>query len=300
MRQILPFAAFLAALTPAAHAFDRAECGEIESQIFTMLDAEFGWDVTQSPVSQAAAFEQGCVSTQLDVYVEDLGLHYRIGEASMVGPELMDWVRGDVILPARFALQLEDIALAPGQTVPEELAWLTDVTAESITLDSSWIEAEQILRIAPLRINLGGGNEVSVALEGQAAGWQPYVMRAADFGTTRLDLDIGFNGMFEEVIAPPIEANGNDLSPASMAFFAAMADGLMANAPASLLTPDARAEIVEFLRTLPTPRGDLDLSLTNDRPFVPEQVFHDLRTGIPFDVAVPDSLNIDADWSPSR
>ena len=65
MRQTLMTAALLAAFAAPAGAFDTAECGEIEGQIYTMLDAEFGWEVTQSPTSTSEARPGACSVTDL-------------------------------------------------------------------------------------------------------------------------------------------------------------------------------------------------------------------------------------------
>ncbi len=300
MREI-PFALALSgAFAAPAFAYNTAECGAIEEQIYTILDAEFGWEVTQSAGSQSAAFARGCLVTELDVHVEDLGVTYRIAETALLGEGLMDWVHGDVVLPGSVSLQADGVALLPGATVPDDVAWLQDVTAESIYLDARWDEADQTLRVSPLRIDLGDDNEISLALEGQAPAWQPYVMRAEDFAISSVSLDMSFNGMFEEAIAPPIEANGNDLSPQSMQFMAAMAFGLLANVPESLVSAYARDAVVAFLEALPTPRGDLSLSLTNDTPFFPGAVVADVAGGQSLLEAVPDRLNIDADWSPAN
>ncbi|MEX3016232.1 hypothetical protein [Gymnodinialimonas hymeniacidonis] len=300
MRHFLLATGLIAGLTHPVFAFDTAECGEIESQIYTILDAEFGWEVTQSPTSTVEARPGACSVTDLEIYVQDLGVRYTARAASLLAPEAMDWVRGDVILPATVSLEILDVVIDTEFGVPDDLAWLVPVSADSISLHSSWDEATQALSLRSLRIDLGDGNFVGVALDGVAAGWQPYVLEAENFALLDLSVDIGFNGLFEQAIAPPIEANGNDLSPASMAFFAAMADGLLASAPQRVISPETRVEIVDFLRTLPTPRGTLALSLNNDQPFLPGRIFEDLRTGIPVDIAIPDRLTLTADWTPAN
>lgn len=301
MMRILSLAAgVICGIAPAAHAFDTGECSAIEEQISTLLDAEFGWEVTQSPVSQAVAFERGCLVTALDVYVQDLGVTYRVAEAALVGEGLMEWVRGDVVLPASVSLQLDGVALMPGADVPTDVAWLTDVAAETIYLDARWDGAGRTLRIAPLRIDLGDGNDISLAVEGQALAWQPYAMSAEDFAFQSVSLDMAFNGMFEQAIAPPIEANGNDLSPESAQFLSAMAFGLLANVPETLVSGQSRDAVAAFLATIPTPRGDLSLSLANDAPFFPGEVESAVLNGASLLEALPDQLTLEADWWPEN
>lgn len=300
MRQFLLAAGLFAAVSHPVFAFDSPQCGEIESQIYTMLDSEFGWEVTQSPTSTSEAWAGGCAVTDLELYVQDLDIRYSIGAARMVAAEAMDWVRGDVILPDQVAFQLMDVSIDTDFGIPDDLAWLSDLSVTSITLSATWEEEIQALSIAPMRIDLGDENVITLALEGQAQGWEPYVMRDEDFGVTRVELNLAFNGFFEDVIAPPMEANGVDLSVESMTFFAAMSEALMATAPPSLLSSEARGAIVEFLQTLPTPRGDLTVSLSNDLPFMPEDVLVNLAAGMPFAESVPNQLTIDADWTAAQ
>jgi hypothetical protein len=300
MRQILVAAGLVATASFPAMAFDAPECGEIESEIYTILDNEFGWEVTQSPTSTAELLAGGCSVTNLEVYVEDLDVRYTIGAARMVAPEAMDWVRGDVILPNRVSFEVMDVVIDEAFGIPDGLGWMAGLSFETITVSASWDEDTQALSLAPLEIDLGEGNSVSMAMEGQAQGWEPYVMRDEDFGITRLEFNFALNGFFEDVIAPPLAANGVDLSPEAMAFFAAMTQGLMAAAPEQLLTAEAQAQVSSFLQTLPAPQGDLTLTLTNDEPFLPATVFADLSDGVPFVDAVPERLNIDAEWVPAE
>lgn len=300
MRQFLLAAGILAAFVPSVQAFDVAECGEIESQIYTLLDAEFGWEVTQSPTSTAEAFADGCAVSNLDFHVQEIGVHYTIGSARMVAAEAMDWVRGDVVLPGEVALVIEDVTLNEDIGVPADLAYLSDVSAQMITLNTRWDGVEQTLDIEALRIDLGDDNVVTVEMNGQARDWQPYVMRAEDFGLIRLGLAVSFNGLFEQVIAPPIEANGTVLTPESAQFLSAMAFGLMANMPPSLVPMDSQVAIVDFLSAIPNPRGDLSLVLSNDDPFSPEQITRDVVGGQSLLDAVPERLTLDADWTPAN
>ncbi|MEJ6391309.1 hypothetical protein [Gymnodinialimonas ulvae] len=300
MRQFLLAAGILAAYVPSVQAFEVAECGEIESQIYTLLNAEFGWDVTQSPTSTAEAFADGCAVSNLDLHVQDIGVHYTIGSARMIAGEAMDWVRGDVVLPGEAALVIEDVALNEDFGVPADLAYLSDVSAQVITLNTRWDGVEQTLDIEALRIDLGDDNVVTVEMNGQARDWQPYVMRAEDFGLTRLGLAVSFNGLFEQAIAPPIEANGTALTPESAQFLSAMAFGLMANVPPTLLPMQSQEAIVDFLATIPNPRGDLSLVLRNEEPFSPEQIAQDVIGGQSLLEAVPEALTLDADWAPAQ
>ena len=300
MRQTLLAAGILATFAPAAQAFDVAECGEIESQIYTLLDAEFGWEVTQSPTSTAEAFADGCAVNDLDLSLQDLGLHYTVGSARLIAPEAMDWVRGDVVLPGEVALVVEDVVINEGFGVPEDLAYLSDVSVQTITLNTLWNGADQTLSIEALRIDLGDDNIVAVEIDGQARDWQPYVMRAEDFGLIRLGVGVSFNGLFEQAIVPPIEANGTALSPDSAQFLSAMAFGLLSNVPPSLVPAQSQEAIVAFLATIPNPRGVLALELRNDEPFSPEQIAQDVVGGQSLLDAVPERLTLDADWTPAN
>jgi hypothetical protein len=229
-------------------------------------------------------------------HLEALGVHFRAEQLQFTGNGLMDWVRGNVVLPETLDLRIDGLALDPDRAVPTDLAWLREVRADSITLSATWTERSQRLQIFPLRMDMGDGNIIFVEVDGRAVGWAPYAMPTPDFGVTELALTIDFNGLFEQAIAPPILQNGNDLSPASMAFLAAIADGVMANAPPTLLSTEARGAFVGLLRSLPTPRGYFGTSLTNETPISLERLAFDLRTGVPFTTAVPETLNIDATW----
>ncbi len=300
MRHTLMSVACLAALSAPASAFDTAECGEIESQIYTILDAEFGWEVTQSPTSTAQARPGACSVTDLEIYVQELGVRYTARTASLVAPQAMDWVRGDVVLPDNVTLEILDVAIDTEFGVPAGLEWIVPISAQSIFLGAGWNEATQELSVNTFRIDLGDGNSVTLALEGQADGWQPYVLRDEDFGLTQLGLDIAFNGLFELAIAPPIEANGTALTPESAQFMSAMAFGLLANVPTTLVPTASQEAIVDFIATIPNPRGDLSLSLTNDAPFSPAEIAADVADGQSLLEAVPDRLTLTADWSPAN
>lgn len=283
-----------------AQALDTAECGAVEEQVMTLLDADFGIEVVQSPTSVSSAGPDGCQVSDLDIYVEALGVAFRAERLNYAGTNLLEWDRGQVVLPTQLELQIEGLALNPDRFVPDDLLWLRDVRAEEISLAATWDDTTQRLQISPLRLDFGEDNIVTLTLDGQAFGWQPFEMPSLDFGVTEVALDVTFNGLFEQAIAPPIVQNGNDLSPASMSFLAAMADGMMASAPPTLVSSDARAAMVGFLRSLPAPRGCLSLAFTNDVPISLERILLDLRTGVPFSTAVPDTVNIDASWQPQN
>ncbi len=301
-QKLLKIAMALCFFAPAsavqAQLLTSVECSAVQERVIALLDAEYGVGVTRSPSSASAGNMQGCIITDLDIYVQPLDVVFRAEQLVFFGNGLMDWQRSDVVLPYTVDARLEGLALSPQRTPPSDLAWLAGLNAESISLSATWQEDIQRLQISPLRIDMGDQNIVSLSLDGRGAGWQPSDMPLADFSVTDLSLDVQFNGLFEQAILPPIVQNGNDMSTSSMEFLAAMADGLMANAPPSLLSTNARTAIVDFLRTLPTPRGILGLSLTNDTPISPERILFDLRTGVPFATAVPETLNIDANWVP--
>ncbi|MBY4895240.1 hypothetical protein KUL25_20955 [Rhodobacteraceae bacterium N5(2021)] len=284
------------ATTAQAQVLTFADCGAVEEQMTTVLDAEFGIEVTQSASSVATSGLNGCRVSDLEIYVEALGVSYRAAQLEYSGRGLTEWVRGDVVLPATLDIRIDGLAVDPDRPIPDDLSWLRDVRAESIALSATWREATQRLQILPLRIDLGDRNIVTVTLDGRAVGWQAHNTPTPDFGITELALDVEFNGLFEQAIAPPIVQNGNDLSPDSMAVLAAMADGLLVYAPPRLVSAEARFAMVDFLRSLPTPRGNLGLGLTNDAPISLERIAIDLRTGVPFATAVPDTLTIDASW----
>lgn len=297
----LILAASLCLFTPAAHALDAAQCGAVEEQAFTVLDAEFGIEVTQSPASASQALPDGCASTELDVYVQDTGLRFRVERLVFTGANLMDWVRGAVTLPTQLRLRLDDVVLTQVPDIPQ-LAWLMDLVGPDqpaqIDLQWRWSEDSQQLTLDYALVDFDDNNSVNLRFAGQAFGWQPYGTPLDDLGITRLSLTASLNGLFERAVVAPLVAGGVDMSPYSMAFIAAGLQGLINAAPPSLLSAQSGVEIMSFAQTLPAPRGVLELVLTSPTPFSPPRVASELRTGVPFDRAVPQGFNVSADWTP--
>lgn len=300
-----PFlAAALCLLAPAAHALNTAQCGEIEAQAFTALDAHFDIEITQSPTSTTHAMLNGCASSDLDIYAGDLGLMFRAERLVFTGDNLTQWARGEVILPTQLNLRLDGVTVTNRFPTPPDLAWLTTLAGPDqpaqIDIQWTWAEATQQLTLRAARVDFQNGNAVTLGLSGQAAGWQPNATPTVDLTTTQITLDADFNGLFEQAVAAPLTASGIDMSANSMAFIAMGLQGLIPTAPPGLIHPDSGAAIVAFARTLPTPRGQLQLTFTSPTPFNAARVLENLRTGIPFATAVPQGLNIDAIWTRSN
>lgn len=292
--------AILATTSPlSAQVLNGPACGSVEEQATVFLDATFGLEVTQSPTSVSAATPAGCTITDLDIYVEELGATYRVERVIYTGEGLLDWVRGDVILPAAFTFQANGIALQDASALPSDLAWVAPLRADTIAANVTWNEATRRLNLSPLRLDLGDGNAVSLRLSGTAPGWAPYDY-VAEMALQDVALGVTFNGLFEQAIAPPLRAAGVDVSSDSMAFMAALAYGMMANAPPNLIAPEAQVEVVDFMNALPAPRGVLSLTLTNDAPFYVSRIARDIGAGLHLDDAVPERLRIDADWAPTN
>lgn len=302
-RNTLLFATAFALIAPSVHALDTAQCGTVEEQAFTVLDAEFGIEVTQSPVSTSQALPNGCASSHLDIYVQDTGLFFRAERLLFTGEGFVEWVRGDVVLPGLLQLRLDGITLTQVPPTPD-LAWLSDLVGPDqpaqIDLQWRWSEDSQQLTLDGLRVDFEDANEVALSFEAQAFGWQPYETELNDLGMTRLNLRSSLNGLFEQAIAAPLIAQGVDMSPFSLAFIAAGLQGLINAAPPSLLSVQSGTEVMAFTQSLPAPRGVLDLTVTSPTPFSPPRLAFDLRTGVPFDRAVPQGFNIDAEWTPSN
>ncbi|UWQ94929.1 hypothetical protein K3728_14710 [Rhodobacteraceae bacterium M385] len=285
-----------------AQALSPSDCGTIEEQAFTLLDAQFDIEVTQSPTSEALALPNGCVSTELDVYVGELGLSFRVERLAFTGQNFLSWVRGEVVLPTELGLRI-DGAMLMGQPAPE-LAWISNLagpqTPARIDLQWRWHPATNALDIDGLRVALHDGSTASFVQRGHAPGWTPYNTPLADFGHHTLAADLLFNGMFERAVVAPMQANGIDASPFTFAMAAAGVQSLTQSAPRGFLSTASATAINAFALSLPSPRGRLRLSLTSPEHFNLNAALFDMRTGIPFEVALPSGTSLQATWTPRQ
>ena len=280
-------------------ALTSSECGTIEEQAFALLDAEYDIAITQSPTSQAHALIDGCASTNLDVYVSSLGLQFRIERLVFTGANFLAWVRGEVVLPTELRMRI-DGAMLMGQPVPE-LAWISDLagpqTPARIDLQWRWQPATSALDIDGLRVDLHDGSSAALVLRGGAPGWAPYAMSEADFGLTHLALDLEFNGLFETAVVAPMQANGIDTSPFTFAMGAAGVQAMTQSAPRSFLSTSSAAAINAFALSLPFPRGRFRLNLDSPERFNLGAALFSMRTGIPFEAALPSGVALQATWA---
>ncbi|WP_341862369.1 hypothetical protein [Gymnodinialimonas sp. 57CJ19] len=285
-----------------AQALSPSNCGTIEEQAFTLLDAHFDIEVTQSPTSRATALPNGCVSTDLDVYVGELGLSFRVERLAYTGQNLLSWVRGEVVLPTELGLRL-DGAMLIGQPAPE-LTWISDLagpqTPARIDLQWRWHPETNRLDVDGLRVELHDGSTATLVLRGHAPGWTPYNTPLADLGHHTLAVDLLFNGLFERAVVAPMQANGIDASPFTFAMAAAGVQSLTHSAPRGFLSTASATAINAFTLSLPSPRGRLRLNLTSPEHFNLNAALFNLRTGIPFDVALPSGTSLQAIWTPRQ
>lgn len=285
-----------------AQALSPSECGTIEEQAFTVLDAEFDIEVTQSPTSEAMALPDGCVSTNLEVYVGALGQMFLVERLAFTGQNFLSWVRGEVVLPTELGLRLDGV-MVMGQPAPE-LSWISDLagpqTPTRIDLQWRWHPANNSLDVDGLRVELHDGSTATLVLRGEAPGWTAYNTPSEEFGMAYLGLDLVFNGLFESAVVAPMQANGIDTSPFTFSMVAAGVQSLTQNAPQSFLSTNSAAAINAFALSLPSPRGRLRLDLTSPEHFNPDVALHSLRTGIPLEVALPTGAILEADWAPRQ
>ena len=307
MRAITLAMAMIVGGATVGHAYDDAECGEIQDQWATLLDQHLGLEITAGPTTTFTATPEGCSATDLEIYVEATGQELRLGVLSYAAPDLREWLRGEVILPATLRLTFESLYQAAPPGLDAATAWGFEVAnrhnAAHGIIDWTWDEATQGLAIARFDIDLAYDSALSMTLAGRAFGWEPYDMPFARFGVTSVQIDLSNGGLFQTsfatALAISVTRGGAVSVEDGLTDFRRATRQLAMVLPPSFLSAESLAALFEVVDALPNPDGDLTLTLTSETPVRLQQFGERLRQGIPPAAAMPEGARIGAIWTPA-
>ncbi len=297
----LCLATALCVLPATSYALNSAQCRAIEETAFSALDYVLGLDVTQSETSTSRALPDGCVSTDLDFTLGDYGIVLRAEQLSYTGSALTEWSDGDVILPSQLNLRLSGITLR--DTPPPYFGWMSNLVGPDypaqIDLQWTWEEATRGLSDTTAVFDFGGGNSITLEIDGFAPEWEPFALSLENLQVTQFSNVTAFNGLFERAIAAPLTEAGVSMSPIAMIFVAAGIQNIVSATPRSLLPTQSADAIVAFAQSLPEPRGVLSLEASSRVPFDPMVLAEDLIRDLTIN-APPPGARFRATWIPSN